>query len=316
VIPKAIDATLTPDPNNPELNDVIPPQQDVNCNTNIVSYDSNGVKMTSQSAGKKYSIPAMACRRVVISEIKAVIKEVVKPVETVQTTNPTPEITVDVPQTNTQPIKPLPSRTIQQKIKDGISKKVVRTLFSECDYFEVLKKENPMVFDSIRDKIKYFNPTFHSTTPEGLNARLTFLNQCVRPGQSIPVIGTDGRPKTNDALNTSFGTPPVLVLRIGDFYHTKIIPTSLGITYDPLIYDMNPEGIGVQPMIAKISLGFNFIGGHGLKEPVDQLQNALSFNYYANTEVYDERSTATDIESQTTLDNLVVNRILELQSNY
>jgi hypothetical protein len=78
---------------------------------------------------------------------------------------------------------------------------------------------------------------------------------------------------------------------------------------------MNPEGIGVQPMIAKISLGFNFIGGHGLKEPVDQLQNALSFNYYANTEVYDERATATDIESQTTLDNLVVNRILELKKN-
>jgi len=314
VIPKAIDATLTPDPNNPELNDVIPPQQDVNCSTPIVSYDSNGVKMTSQSAGKKYSIPAMACRRVVISQIKAVVKEVVKPVETVQTTTP-PEITVDVPQVNTQPIKPLPTKTIQQKIKDGISKKVVRTLFSECDYFEVIKKESPMVFDSIKEKIKYFNPTFHSTTPEGLNSRLTFLNQCVRPGQSIPVIGTDGRPKSNDALNTSFGTPPVLVLRIGDFYHTKIIPTNLSITYDPLIYDMNPEGIGVQPMIAKISLGFNFIGGHGLKEPVDQLQNALSFNYYANTEVYDERATATDIESQTTLDNLVVNRILELKKN-
>lgn len=314
VIPKAIDATLTPDPNNPELNDVIPPQQDVNCNTTIVSYDSNGVRMTSQSAGKKYSIPAMACRRVVISEIKAVIKEVVKPtIVTQETTNPI--INVEVPQPNTQPIKPLSLRPIQQRIKDGISKKVVRTLFSECDYFEVIKKENPMVFDSIKEKIKYFNPTFHSTTPEGLNSRLTFLNQCVRPGQSIPVIGTDGRPKTNDALNTSFGTPPVLVLRIGDFYHTKIIPNQLSISYDPLIYDMNPEGIGVQPMIAKITLGFNFIGGHGLKEPVDELQNALSFNYYANTEVYDERAKATDIESQETLDNLVVNRILELKKN-
>jgi hypothetical protein len=315
VIPKAIDSTLTPDPNNPELNDVIPPQQDVNCNTNIVSYDVNGVKMTSQSAGKKYSIPAMACRRVAIAEIKAVVKETVKPPVTDPIPSSNPVVVADIPQTNTQPIKPLPSKTIQQKIKEGISKKVVRTLFSECDYFEVIKKENPMVFDSIKEKIKYFNPTFHSTTPEGLNARLTFLNQCVRPGQSIPVIGTDGRSKTNDALNTSFGTPPVLVLRIGDFYHTKIIPTNLGISYDPLIYDMNPEGIGVQPMIAKITLGFNFIGGHGLKEPVDQLQNALSFNYYANTEIYDERSTATDIESQKILDNLVVNKILENQKN-
>ncbi len=37
-------------------------------------------------------------------------------------------------------------------------------------------KENvPMVYDSIKEKIKYFNPAFHSMTPEGLNARLTFL---------------------------------------------------------------------------------------------------------------------------------------------
>jgi hypothetical protein len=312
VIPKAIDATLTPDPNNPELNDVIPPQQDVDCRKTIVSYDSNGVKLSSQSAGKKYSIPAMACRRVAISEIKAVVKEEVKPPEVVEP-NKEPEITVENPQPTTQPIKPLPTKTIEQKIKDGISKKILRSLFSECDYFEVIQKENPMIYDSIRDKIKYFNPTFHSTTPEGLNARLTFLNQCVRPGQSIPVIGTDGRPKEGDALNTAFGTPPVLVLRIGDFYHTKIIPTSVGFSYDPLIYDMNPEGIGVQPMIVKVTLSFNFIGGHGLKEPIDQLQNALSFNYYANTEVYDERATAT--EDVSALDKLVVNKILENQKN-
>ena len=68
----------------------------------------------------------------------------------------------------------------------------------------------------IKEKIKYFNPTFHSMTPEGLNARLTFLNQCTRPGETIPVIGADGKPKSNDAVNTSFGAPPILVLRIGD----------------------------------------------------------------------------------------------------
>ena len=60
-------------------------------------------------------------------------------------------------------------------------------------------------------------------TPEGLNSRLTFLNQCVRPGETIPVI-SDNQIKSPDAVNTSFGAPPVLILRIGDFYHTKIIP--------------------------------------------------------------------------------------------
>jgi hypothetical protein len=58
--------------------------------------------------------------------------------------------------------------------------------------------------------------------------------------------------------------------------------------------DINPEGIGVQPMIANVTMGFNFVGGSGLKESVDKLQNALTFNYYANTEIYDDRATPTD----------------------
>jgi hypothetical protein len=48
-------------------------------------------------------------------------------------------------------------------------------------------------------------------------------------------------------------------------------------------------------------LGFNFVGGSGLKESVDKLQNALTFNYYANTEIYDDRADVTDT-SYTVLD--------------
>jgi hypothetical protein len=129
----------------------------------------------------------------------------------------------------------------------------------------------------------------------------------MRPGQTIPVIDTDGKPKYNDALNTAFGAPPILVLRVGDFYHTKIVPQNLSITYDPLQLDMNPEGIGIQPMVANVTLGFNFIGGHGLAGPVQELQNALSFNYYANTEIYDERATAT--EDTSAIDKYVVEKI-------
>jgi len=220
-----------------------------------------------------------------------------------KTPEPKKEITItpQIPPEDPKPIippKPEPKIEITQKIREGVGKKILRNLLSECDYFDVLKEEDPTVFDSIGQKLKYFSPAFHSMTPEGLNARLTFLNQCVRPGETIPVIGPDGRPKYNDAVNTSFGTPPVLVLRIGDFYHTKIIPKGLQITYDPLLFDINPEGIGLQPMIAKVTLSFDFIGGHGLAKPVEQLQNALSFNYYANTEIYDERATATEDTSK------------------
>ena len=173
----------------------------------------------------------------------------------------------------------------------------------------MIKEDSPMVYDSIKEKIKYFNPAFHSMTPEGLNSRLTFLQQCVRPGDTIPVIGPDGKPRFNDALNTSFGTPPILVLRIGDFYNTKIVPTSLAISYDPLLFDLNPEGIGVQPMVAKITMGFNFIGGSGLQRPIEQLQNALSFNYYANTEIYDERAVPT--EDTSAMDMEIFNSIVK-----
>jgi hypothetical protein len=61
---------------------------------------------------------------------------------------------------------------------------------------------------------------------------------------------------------------------------------------------MNPEGIGFQPMIVDVNLGFNFVGGSGLATPIDTLQNALSFNYYANTEMYDERAEATEDTSK------------------
>ena len=279
----------------------------VNCTTDVLDLQTQPPVVTDTS--KVFSIPAMACRRVYIQKITGKEKEEIKPpvvipvVEEKKGTVTDPQI---VPNTATNSIKPEPKLTIEQKIKEGISKKILRSLFSECDYFQVIKETDPMVYDNIRDKIKYFNPAFHSMTPEGLNARLTFLQQCTRPGQTIPIIGPDGRPKYNDALNTSFGAPPVLVLRIGDFFHTKIIPSQMSITYEGL--DLNPEGIGIQPMLAKIALGFKIIGGMGLKEPVQELQNALSFNYYANTEIYDERATATEDTSK--LDKYVVEKIM------
>jgi hypothetical protein len=294
----------------------------INCTTNIklkkgtVTAGDNAGE-ASDSFAQVYSVPAMACRRVSLSEVKVMVppekpsETVTPPSETVTPPTETPPDNKLIPGDPSKTIKPSPNLRIEQKIKEGISKKILRFLFSECDYFEVIKESDPMIYDSIKQKIKYFNPAFHSTTPEGLNARLTFLNQCMRPGQTIPVIGPDGRPKYNDALNTSFGAPPILILRMGDFYNSKIVPTSLNITYDPITFDLNPEGIGVQPMIAKIVLGFNFIGGHGLKEPVEELQNALSFNYYANTEIYDERATAT--ESTEARDKYMVEKILSNQ---
>jgi hypothetical protein len=269
----------------------------IDCSKNIKNKD--GV-VTKDS--EVYALGAMACRRVRISGI-TVTENVVNKQEENKEQN-----VVTTNETTIVPLKPVATKSVSESLKQGLSKKVLRALLSECDYFEMVKENNPTVYTSFKEKLKYFNPTFHSMTPEGLNSRITFLNQCVRPGETIPIIGPDGKPRYNDSLNTSFGAPPVLILRIGDFFHTKIIPNNVSFTYEPLIFDMNPEGIGIQPMIVDVSLSFNIIGGMGLKEPVEQLQNALSFNYYANTEIYDERATAT--EDTSALDKKVFDAIV------
>ena len=155
--------------------------------------------------------------------------------------------------------------------------------YSEMPFFNKLKENDRFIYDSISDKIAFFHPSFHSITPEGFNSRLTFLQQCTRQGPTF--AGAENRPD-----NLAFGRPPICILRIGDFYHTKIAIDNLNFTYEPLVWDLNPEGIGVQPMICTVDINFAFLGGSSLRGPINKLQNAISFNYFANTEVYDPRA--------------------------
>ena len=175
---------------------------------------------------------------------------------------------------------PLPD-IIEEIGKKKFNSKITDRFYNETLYFDQLTDIDPLVFDSFREKIKFFHPAFHSTTPEGLNSRLNFLLQCTRQG---PTYESQG------ANNLAFGRPPVCILRIGDFYNTKIVMDNVSIDYEPLVWDLNPEGIGVQPMIANVTISFKFIGGSSLMGPINKLQNALSFNYFANTQVYDARA--------------------------
>ena len=163
---------------------------------------------------------------------------------------------------------------------------VVERYDNEGEFFKLLEKNDPFLHHLITDKIKYFDPAFHSISPEGFNARLTFLHQCTRQGSTVGA--SDNAPNT--AYNLAFGRPPVCVLRLGDFYNTKIIINSVDINYESPQWDLNQEGIGVMPMFAKIQLNFVFLGGSDLAGPISRLQNAVSFNYYANTSVYDNRA--------------------------
>lgn len=162
----------------------------------------------------------------------------------------------------------------------------------EYRFFNQLKERDPIVFEKLTEKLKYFDPAFHSMTPEGFNARLTFLHQCTRQGNTI--TPSDGRnSNATTASNLAFGRPPFCVLRIGDFYYQTIVIDSINIDYSVsggLQWDLNPEGTGVQPMLAQVNISFKFIGGGDLGGPIRRLQNAMTFNYYANARLYDNRA--------------------------
>ena len=262
------------------------PSASINCTDN----DGKAVGGDTQAISKEiFTTNAMGCRRAYISRVENKLVG-----KTVPSSIPPPQYTdVLVGNVVTETVT-TQETTREFRKRDNITKFVLRVLLSECDYFETIKEETPMVYDNLKEKLKFFQPAFHSTTPEGLNTRLTFLQQCMRAGDTIPTIkdvGGTQQVQYNNATNTAFGAPPVLILRVGDFYNTKIIPTSLNFSYESL--DINPEGIGIQPMIANVTMSFHFVGGSGLKTAVDKLQNALSFNYYANSEIWDDRADVT-----------------------
>ena len=177
--------------------------------------------------------------------------------------------------------EPQPPLEVEEEVQISLNQQVKNRFYTEQDFFEKLQRDDYFVFDKLREQIRYFHPAFHSTTPEGFNSRLTFLLQCTRQGPTPGNIEPD---------NLAFGPQPVCILRIGDFYNTKIMIDNLSIDYEPLVWDLNPEGVGVQPMIANVTISFKYIGGSSMYGPINKLQNALSFNYFANSQVYDPRA--------------------------
>ena len=161
----------------------------------------------------------------------------------------------------------------------------------EYHFFRTLQQKDPIIFDKLMNKIQYFDPAFHSMTPEGFSARLTFLHQCTRQGNTIGASDTtNSSTPNNTASNLAFGRPPFCVLRLGDFYNQMIVIDNISINYEPLMWDLNIEGAGVIPLLANVTISFKFIGGGDMTGPVRRLQNAMTFNFYSNNSLFDNRA--------------------------
>ena len=153
----------------------------------------------------------------------------------------------------------------------------------------VFKDRNKAVLNSFESiSGNQFYPVFHSQTPEDFHRRLTFLQQCTRQGAAKRYDIVDENTGELRARNSVFGKQPICIMRVGDFLHTKVVIESVTIDYADAPWDMNPEGFGMQPMMANITLQMKIIGGQSLQGPIDALQNAVTFNYYANSTFTDK----------------------------
>lgn len=137
-------------------------------------------------------------------------------------------------------------------------------------------EDDGILFPSGWNKIDYYKPAFHSQTPYDFYKRYTFLHQITRPGSTIDV-------KEQVGSNSLFGRMPMCVLRIGDFFNTKVAINSIQFDMAETTWDMNPEGMGMQPMYCKITITMNIIGGMSLKGPINTLQTAVDNNFLANS---------------------------------
>lgn len=239
-----------------------------------------GIVITKQSQGKIGATPAGATAEgIPLLDVKKDRRAIIT---IKRRSEPIIESTIN--NNNTSQIEELKKQIDTLRSNLNKNKKINNNnVIDRCLYNERTESESAILngFKSVTEN--YFLQTFHSQTPEDFHKRLTFLHQCTRQGSAKRFDNVKDNTNVLRARNSVFGRQPICILRIGDFFFTKVIIESVNIDYNETTWDMNPEGFGMQPMFAKVTLNMKVIGGQSLKGPIDALQNAVSYNYYANS---------------------------------
>ena len=97
----------------------------------------------------------MGCRRAYISRIDVNLTEPKTETNVIKGMTTDPGITK---KTTTETTTTPPTEVTKTVFKDNITKRVLRQLLSECDYFEMIKENEPMVYQTFKDKIKHKIP--------------------------------------------------------------------------------------------------------------------------------------------------------------
>lgn len=204
-----------------------------------------------------------------------------------------------------------PTEEVSFDLNDNEDNEQFITKKDDCNKFFEDNSESKIIKVN-RFKTGYYRPVFNSQTPKDFQKRYNFLHQCTRPGQSLLFNEKKDSNTTNfpdgqlNTTNSLYGKSPYCVLRIGDFWHTKMIINTISFDFSETTWDMNPEGMGMQPMIAKISMDCRFIGGQSLEFPINRLQTAIDEMYSANS------SYTTDNNNYYPIDN-EVQKMIEVE---
>jgi hypothetical protein len=148
-----------------------------------------------------------------------------------------------------------------------------------CDEDKNLQFKNVEVYNKFPtgfEKLNVFTPSFNSQTPFDFTKRYVFLHQLTRPSKII-------NKNLTKIDNTVFGRMPVFVLRYGDFIYSKAIARSINFDIQESTWDLNPEGMGVIPLMCNVTMDLTLLGGQSLAGPIDRIQTANDSNFIANS---------------------------------
>lgn len=97
-----------------------------------------------------------------------------------------------------------------------------------------------------------FQPAFFSGSKDDFVSRMDFLAKLTKPAQASKGSGY------------SFTSPPVAHIKLGDWWNHDIVVKTVSVDYTDAPWTLDRfGGSGVQPMWAKVTISFDFVGRYG-----------------------------------------------------
>ena len=97
-----------------------------------------------------------------------------------------------------------------------------------------------------------FQPAFFSGSKDDFVSRMDFLAKLTKPA------------KASAGSGYSFTSPPVAHIKLGDWWNHDIVVKTVSVDYNDSPWALDRfGGSGIQPLWAKVTISFDFVGRYG-----------------------------------------------------